>query len=235
LKIFKLLFLLLCLVASSFSKAQCDRVLVQGRVIDSLRPQSFYNLMVINKSFGKGIFGQPDGRFSIVANPNDVIALSTKGYPIYQFVATPDSNCQCHVLAYIEGLPQEIQEVIIRPLKTLEQIKEERASLAMRETKLVSGINILQSPITALYQAFSKKEQNKRWIAEQEYKDNQRKVVQELLRLYVAFDIINLSEEEFDDFISFLNIDSDFLKTATEMELIVYIKDKYDHFKNYKE
>ena len=120
-------------------------------------------------------------------------------------------------------------------LSVLEQIKEERASLAMRETKLVSGINILQSPITALYQAFSKKEQNKRWIAEQEYKDNQRKVVQELLRLYVAFDIINLSEEEFDDFISFLNIDSDFLKTATEMELIVYIKDKYDHFKNYKE
>ena len=81
----------------------------------------------------------------------------------------------------------------------------------------------------------SKKEQNKRWIAEQEFKDNQRKVVQELLRLYVAFDIINLSEEEFDDFISFLNIDSDFLKTATEMELIVYIKDKYDHFKSYKE
>jgi len=235
LKIFKLLLLLFCLGAFSTVKSQCDRVLVQGRVIDSLRPQSFYNLMVINKSFGKGIFGQPDGRFNLVANPNDIIALSTKGYPIYQFVATPDSNCQCHVLAYIEGLPQEIQEVIIRPLKTLEQIKEERASLAMRETKLVSGINILQSPITALYQAFSKKEQNKRWIAEQEYKDNQRKVVQELLRLYVAFDIINLSEEEFDDFISFLNIDSDFLKTATEMELIVYIKDKYDHFKSYKE
>jgi hypothetical protein len=123
--------------------------------------------------------------------------------------------------------------VIIRPLKSLQQIKEERAALALRETKLVSGINVLESPITAIYQAFSKKEQNKKWIAAQEYKDDQRKVVKELLRLYVSFDIINLSEDEFDDFISFMNLDTDFLKTATEMELILFIKDKYDHFQRF--
>ena len=168
-----------------------------------------------------------------MASPNDIIALSTKYYPIYQFIAYPDSNCQCQVLAYIERIPQEFQEVIIRPLKSLQQLKEERAALALRETKLVSGINVLESPITAIYQAFSKKEQNKKWIAEQEFKDDQRRVVKELLRLYVAFDIINLSEEEFDDFIAFLNLETDFLKTASEMELIMFIKDKYDHFRRF--
>ena len=125
-------------------------------------------------------------------------------------------------------------DVVVRPLKTLEQIKEERENLALRETRVVTGVNVLQSPITALYQAFSKKEQNKRWIAEQEFKDDQRRIVQELLRLYVAFDIIDLSEEEFDAFITFLNIDEQFIKTATEMELILFIKDKYDHFKSIK-
>ena len=96
---------------------------------------------------------------------------------------------------------------------------------------MVTGVNALESPITALYQAFSKKEQNKRWIAEQQYKDDQRRIVQELLRLYVAFDIIDLTETEFDAFITFLNIDEQFIKTATEMELILFIKDKYDHFR----
>jgi hypothetical protein len=124
--------------------------------------------------------------------------------------------------------------MVIKPLKTLSQIKEEREALAMRETRLVTGVDVLQSPITALYQAFSKKEQNKRWIAEQEYKDNKRKIVQELLRLYVASDIIELDEEEFDEFISFLNLNEDFLKTATEMELYLFIKDKYDHYKRIK-
>lgn len=211
--------------------AQCDKVLVRGRVIDTLRPQSFYNLMVVNRSSGKASFGQPSGSFSVYALPNELLALSVKQYPIYEFTVTPDSNCQCQVLAYMDRLPQEVAEVVVKPLKTLEQIKEEREALAMQDTRMVSGINMLESPITALYQAFSKKEQNKRWIAEQEYKDDQRKVVQELLRLYVAYDIIDLPETDFDAFMQFLNLNPDFLKTASEMELITYIKDKYEHFK----
>jgi len=211
--------------------AQCDKVFVSGRVVDTLRPQSFYNLMVINRSTGRGIFGQPDGYFSVYVRPNDKISLSTKDYPIYEFIASPDSNCQCQVLAYIDRLPTQIKEVVVRPLKTLEQIKEERKNLVLRETRQVTGIEALQSPITALYQAFSKKEQNKRWIAEQKYKDDQRQVVKELLRLYVAYEIIEMEEEEFDDFIIFLNADPDFLKTAAEMELVLFIKDKFEHFK----
>jgi len=211
--------------------AQCDKVFVSGRVVDTLRPQSFYNLMVINRSTGRGIFGQPDGYFSVYVRPNDKISLSTKDYPIYEFIASPDSNCQCQVLAYIDRLPTQIKEVVVRPLKTLEQIKEERKNLVLRETRQVTGIEALQSPITALYQAFSKKEQNKRWIAEQKYKDDQRQVVKELLRLYVAYEIIEMEEDEFDDFIIFLNADPDFLKTAAEMELVLFIKDKFEHFK----
>lgn len=215
----------------SMYDAQCEQVNISGKVLDTMRQQNFFNLMVINKTTGRGVFGQPNGHFSVYARPGDRIALSTKGYPVYEFIAKPDENCQCKVEAYVERLPQEVQEIIVRPLKTLEQIKEEREALALRETRTVTGVNVLQSPITALYQAFSKKEQNKRWIAEQQYKDDQRKIVQELLRLYVAFDIIELSESEFDEFITFLNLDEQFIKTASEMELILFIKDKYEHYK----
>jgi len=212
-------------------QAQCDKVLLSGKVVDTLRPQNFYNLMVINRTTGRGVFGQPDGSFSVYSHIGDKMALSTKEYPIYEFFVTPDSNCQQRIVAFIERLPQQVQEVVIKPIKTLDQIKEERKALALRETRQVTGIEVLQSPITALYQAFSKKEQNKRWIAEQKFKDDQRQVVKELLRLYVVYDIIELSEEQFDDFITFLNVDIDFLKTASEMELVVFIKDKFDHFR----
>jgi len=233
LKNFRSIFLLLIVLLSfqTALHAQCDQVFISGKVLDTLREQNFFNLMVVNKSTGRGVFGQPKGNFSVYARPGDRIALSTKGYPVYEFIAKPDENCQCRVEAYIERLPQEVQEIVVRPLKTLEEIKEEREALALRETRTVTGVNVLQSPITALYQAFSKKEQNKRWIAEQQYKDDQRKIVKELLRLYVAFDIIELSEADFDDFITFLNLDEQFIKTASEMELILFIKDKYEHFK----
>jgi hypothetical protein len=186
--------------------------------------------MVVNKTTGKGVFGQPNGKFSAYVSNGDQIVLSIKEYPKFRYLIIPDSNCQFLVYENIERLPQQLDEVVIRPLKTLNQIKEERAELAMRDTRMVSGISAFESPITALYQAFSRKEKNKRWIAEQEYKDDQSRIVKELLALYIAYDIIDLDENEFDSFISFLNINENFLKTASEMELVLFVKDKYEHF-----
>jgi hypothetical protein len=210
---------------------QCQRVLLTGRVSDTLRPQNFYNLMVVNRTTGRGVFGQPNGMFSVYAAPNDSISISVKGYSLYNLNVIGDSNCQSVQEIYLEGKPQEIREVVVTPLKSLEQIKEERSALAMRETRMVTGLEMLQSPITALYQTFSKKEQNKRWIAEQEYKNNQTRVVKELLRIYVVYEVIHLTDEQFDEFIAFLSMDETFLKTATEMELITFIQDKFEHFK----
>ncbi|MDB3905051.1 hypothetical protein N9335_01085 [Crocinitomicaceae bacterium] len=219
-----------CIFFISFSFQQCERVLLKGKLVDSLRPQSFYNLMVVNRTTGKGVFGQPNGSFSAYVSNGDQIVLSIKGYPKFNYTILADSNCQFLVFENIERLPQELDEVVIRPLKTLNQIKEERAELAMRDTRMVSGISAFESPITALYQAFSKKEKNKRWIAEQEYKDDQVRIVKELLALYVVYDIIELDTDEFDSFISFLNINENFLKTASEMELVLFVQDKYEHF-----
>jgi hypothetical protein len=134
------------------------------------------------------------------------------------------------IVGILDHKAVQFDEVVVRPLKTLQQIKEERAALSLRETRQVTGIEVLQSPITALYQAFSKREKNKQWISQMEYKDDQRKVLKELLRVYVAYEIVKLDEEEFDSFVEFLNVDEDFLKTASEMELITFIKDKFEHF-----
>lgn len=227
--------MLFCIVLALFAQEafsqKCDKVLFTGKVIDTLRPQNFYNLMVVNRSTGIGVFGQPNGSFYVYVSNGDSISISIKEYTTVNIVIKADSNCQVRKQFIIERKPQEIQEVVIKPLKTLEQIKEERENLALRETRQVTGLEVLRSPITALYQAFSKREQNKRWIAEQEYKDDQRKIVRELLHLYVAYDIIELSEEDFDAFIYFLNVNDSFLKTASEMELITFIQDKFDHFK----
>ncbi len=226
---------LFCIVLALFAQKafsqKCDKVLFTGKVIDTLRPQNFYNLMVVNRSTGIGVFGQPNGSFYVYVSNGDSISISIKEYTTVNIVIKADSNCQVRKQFIIERKPQEIQEVVIKPLKTLEQIKEERENLALRETRQVTGLEVLRSPITALYQAFSKREQNKRWIAEQEFKDDQRKIVRELLHLYVAYDIIELSEEDFDAFIYFLNVNDSFLKTASEMELITFIQDKFDHFK----
>ena len=228
----KIIFYISFLFVTSFSvhSQECEKVLFTGRVIDTLRPQGFYNVMVINRTNGRGVFGQPNGTFSVYVKNGDKISISCKGYPVIDVIVKADANCQDKVRFFIEGKAQEIAEVVIRPLKTLEEIKEERATLAMRETRQVTGIEVMAHPITALYQAFSRKEKSKRQVAEWEHKDNKSRIVQELLRTYVAYDIFELSEDEFEEFIAFLNINEDFLKTASELDLITFIKDKFEHY-----
>ncbi|MFT7345214.1 MAG: hypothetical protein ACI9XP_001808 [Lentimonas sp.] len=232
----KLCFSLLILFTSSgvVLSQECDKVYLKGKVTDTLRPQSFYNLVVVNITTGKGVFGMPDGAYDVYASINDSIILSIKGYQNISFKVNPDQNCQDNHQWYIEAKPQQIAEMIVRPIKSLNDIQEERETLALRETRTVQGLQAFQSPITALYEAFSKREKNKRWIAQKEYEDKQKALLQELLRTYVAFDIFDLTEQEFDDFIAFLNLDPDFLKTASEMELVTFIQDKFEHFKYYK-
>jgi hypothetical protein len=228
------LLLIICSLHFSFGQKneKCPKVMLSGKVIDTLRTQNFYNLMIVNRTTGVGVFGMPTGGYSLYVEQGDSITFSIKGYDQINYVVKADSNCQSKNTWYIQMLPQIVEEVIIRPLKTLAQIQEEREALAMRETRMVTGIEMLQSPITALYQAFSQKEQSKRAVAKLEYQDEQKAILQDLLHLYVAYEIFDLNEQEFDSFIAFLNINEDFLKTASELELVTFIKDKFEHFKS---
>lgn len=227
--------LIFILSLSSTLYSQCESVLFKGKVTDTLRFQSFYNMMIVNRTTGKGIFGQPNGTFSTYVNDGDSITISVKGYDLINIRIKADENCR-HVNNYsIVGKPYEFEEVVVRPIKSLEQIKNEREALALVETRTVKGIEAFQSPITALYQAFSKTERSKRKVEELKYMDSKRDIIKELLRTYVAYDVVRLTEEEFDEFIYFLNMDADFLRTATEWELIEFIKGKYEHFMYVKE
>lgn len=209
----------------------CEQVLVKGKVYDTVRPQGFYNLMLVNTSKGHGVFGLPNGSFSLYTKPGDTIAISVKEYLKRSYVVIPDSNCQFIIDLPMQSKVQELDEVIIYPLKSLEEIKKEREELSMRETRTVTGVDVFQSPVTALYERFSKTAKAKKRVAEMEHQDNINSVLRELLRIYVSHDVVGLQEEYFEDFVEFLNIDEAFLRTSTDYELIVFIKDKLEHYK----
>lgn len=239
-KLRKLYSTLLILFISAFSIAQedekssnnCDEVFLNGVVKDTARPQGFYNLMVINMSTRQGVFGGAKGDFSVYARVSDTIAFSVSGYGKKMIIVKADKNCQMDTTIYIDSKVQEFETVEIHPIKSLEEIKKEREDLSKRETRTVTGVNVLQSPITALYERFSKKAQSKQMVAEMEHQDNINSILKELLRVYVSYDVVYLEEEQFEAFVYFLNIDEHFLKTASDYELITYIKDKLEHYKS---
>lgn len=211
-------------------------ITIKGRVIDTNYSVGFYNLVVLNKSVGKGIFGEYNGKFNITVKKTDTIGISVRGYQtIYLSYADSAYQKTYSDRFYIQELAYTTDEVVVKPLKTLEELKEERANIAKREVPTVTVTNAIQSPITALYVAFSKREKTKRMIAEMEFQDKQDEVVREILRIYVHNDIFDLSKDDFDEFIRFLNLNTEFLKSASDYELVTYIKAKFEHFQKIKE
>ena len=233
--------LIIALFCSSFSFGQGANyndslITLNGRVIDTNFSVGFYNIVVINKTVGKGIFGEYTGNFTITVKKTDTIGISVRGYQtIYLSYADSAYHKTYNDKFYVQELAIVAEEVIVRPLKTLEELKEERANIAKREVATVTVVNAIQSPITALYMAFSKREKTKRYVADMEFKDQQEDVVREILRVYVHNDIFELTEDDFDEFIRFLNLNLDFLKTASDYDLVTYIKAKFEHFQKIKE
>ena len=225
----KLVFIFTFFQTKSYAQ-ECKTIQINGIVNDTFQKQPFYNLMLINQTTGKGIFGQPDGNFTLVADLNDSIVISVKGYTKKKFFVANQKNCKMELYVVLQPIVQTQKEVVVKPIKSIQQIKEERASLIKKETKITSGVEVFESPITAIYERFSKKVKSKQKVADLKFVDDQRKVLQEILRTYVAYEIIDLDSENFDNFISFLNIDANFLRQANDIELVRFIKDKFEHF-----
>ena len=55
--------------------------------------------------------------------------------------------------------------------------------------------------------------------------------MKDLFRLYIKHEIIDLSEDEFEAFIKYLNLSDEYIQNATQLELTMAIKGKYENFK----
>jgi hypothetical protein len=88
----------------------------------------------------------------------------------------------------------------------------------------------LNSPITFLYERFSKYGRNKAKLADLKNLEQKKDLLKELFRIYVKTDIMDLDESEFDDFILFMNLSDDFIKNSSQYDLTQYILLKFDEY-----
>ncbi len=225
--------LLLC---SKGSLSQTDstekKIIISGKVLDE-NGQPLSNAIIINKRSRAGQFGKADGTFVISCNQKDTIAITSLGYSTREFTFKDStSKASFAIELYLEVRAYRMPDVVIFAPRDLERIQNDIAGLGYNENDyMLSGINAAQSPITFLYQQFSKKEQSKRLAAQLENEDRKRDLLKDLFHHYVAYDIIDLNNEEFDGFIDYLNVSEDFLKSSTQYDFLIYVKDR---FKDYK-
>lgn len=218
------------LCATCLVHAQEPTITVKGRVFAADSERVFYDLMIVNRRTRSGSFAETDGRFTTTALRSDTLLIGAGGY-VTRTVPLNEYSDQELADLHITLRPWQIdlQPVAVLPERTLEQIQADIAKLGYKESDYrVSGVDAFQSPITFLYEEFSKRERSKREVAELRNEDRKRDLLRELLRKYVEYDIINLSDESFDDFIDFCAVPDEAIKGLSQYDFLIYMKKKYE-------
>jgi hypothetical protein len=211
--------------------AQTENITIHGRALDHNSKRVPINIMVVNQQTGTGTFANPDGSFSLSANRKDTIMITARDYSIKKICFRDSGTSSTYnIVVRLDSIHYDLAEVQIYPTRTLPQIHKDIDQLGnVPNTDTYKDVPFT-SPITLLYERFSRIEQSKRKVAQMEDQERMRQVLKDLLHLYIKNDIINLSDKDFDRFIDYCNLPEDFIKQATDYELVMAIKQKYQLF-----
>ncbi|MEO6902871.1 MAG: hypothetical protein ABI315_06925 [Bacteroidia bacterium] len=208
-------------------------IVISGQAYDLESKLPLPKLMVINKNTSRGVFADSESKFTIYAKPTDTLVFSAVGFMIKQ-IYLKDSIIKekYYINIPLERLYFKLKEVSVFAPRTLKEIDKDISSLdSLRSYRTFQDINKFESPITYLYERFSKFGRSKQKVALWENEDLKRNILKDLFRIYIKYDIMNLSEEEFDAFIIYCNLSEEFIKNSTQFELVMAIKGKYESFK----
>jgi hypothetical protein len=231
-------FLIHTIVILAFSLSQISgkaqsTIKIAGKVFDrDNKTLPLSQTMIINKRTNNGTFADAEGKFSLTILPSDTIIFSAIGFRV-KSLCFKDSVASGIIYFDIalHKLQFELKEVSVFANRSLNEIQNDIDKLGVRKTYSAEGINSFESPITALYERFSKFAKSKQRVAEWENEDLKRDILKDLFHLYVKYEVIDLKDDEFDAFVKYLNLSDAFIQNASQFELVMAIKGKYESFK----
>lgn len=216
---------------SFLAQTPCDSALVVSGWIFQGDNQIVPASMAVNRNSGGGVFVERDGSFLVRACTGDTLVFGALGYYSVEKVVVESMRTES-VNIKLKKLEVELGTAEVFAPRTLNQILREIETLGYDEKDYrVSEIDAVQSPITFLYQKFSRIEKSKRLVAELENTDKRRDLLQELFVKYVDYDIIQLDPSEFNDFAEFCDPGDQLLKEWTQYEFITYVKRQFAIYK----
>ncbi|MFI5134257.1 MAG: hypothetical protein ACHQD9_00260, partial [Chitinophagales bacterium] len=223
----------LLMTATFFCQAQTKiPIIIDGQAIDALTHRPVKPLQIINLTNIQRTYGDSSGNFIIEAGKNDSLVFISRGYET-TYLCYKDSLLQkIYTLTIrLNKVTVELPEVIVQSQRDFEQVHKDAQSLGYNKNDyMVHGMEILQSPFTYLYQLFSTREKDIRGYAELENEGKKKQLIKELVNNYMSLGILKLDPSEVDNFVDYIEVPDDFLKTVDEYDFISYLQFQADRF-----
>lgn len=207
-------------------------VIVNGKARNINNQNDFVGLMVVNKQSGQGKFAEAGGVFTVKCNKSDTLLVGARGYHTYEIVLADSADKSVYNLdILLVKLRVNLPEANVFAERELSEIRRDIEKLGYNQRDyMLSGVDAFNSPITFLYEQFSRREQQRRLAYQLINEQKRRDLLKELFVKYVNYDIIDLSPEQFDAFIDFIAVSDQFLQRTSQYDFIIFVKKKYQDF-----
>ncbi|CAN5139179.1 hypothetical protein BH09BAC5_BH09BAC5_08990 [soil metagenome] len=235
---FILSFILCCVITAVRSQPTTNPpITVRGNIFDKNDSNLSLSPIIINKHTGTGQYFSSGAGFTITGNKSDTFLITAGGYEVRRICFLDSAlKTEYFIRIALQVKINNLTQVAIYPVKELDQIQKERAAIAKEQTRQTIGItDAVSSPITYLYERFSRDGKSREAVAILENEDNKREILKELFRTYNRAGVIVLEESEYDSFINYLNIPENFLRSASDYDLAVLIRYRYLQYRNAQE
>ncbi len=233
-----------------------DRVIVAGYVFEenSSEPLPYVNVYV--KQTRIGTITDTSGYFMLTAKVNDTLTFSSLGYDKKYVVLTDSaSESMKPLIVFLNTRVYQINSVDIIALKKYKQLEYEITNMSLPDDDYTyamrnfpfrpvdidyysrvnaPGFGLVFSPISALYDMFSKEGKERRKLEEIQGKDYLAAILDEKVSTSYVMELTGMTFEETNEFILWCNFSPDFIMRLTEYDLISVIGYKYKQYKNLK-
>jgi hypothetical protein len=202
-------------------------VQVKGVVFDADSNALLDSVTIIVKNTSRIMQNKTDGSFSVFVKPSDTLIFGIYGYKV-KYLCFKDSSASkdySNVKVQMLHLSEEMNEVTIKESRTQREIRRDMRDLGMEHAAALQKA-MVTSPVSAIYDRYSKKALTHQLLIEYEYELAKCNLIYELLDIYNRQGIINIPPDQYKAFVTSLNLGWDYLGSAGDYDLAVFIKQK---------
>lgn len=198
---------------------------LKGTVVDGESGRSLGTITVLNMTTQNYAYTNVIGQFTLPASAGDKVSFSREGYRT-QFITVSADNMTALRIEMFK-LSIQLEEFVYRPLYTPYQLDSmERKSTYQRALAREKGGSVM-SPVTALAELFSKRsKQIYRFQKSFNYWESQ-KFIESRYSAGLVEQLTGLKGDTLAYFINANPIPYDYARAASELELKVWIRERY--------
>jgi len=239
-----ILFMICYYVTATF--AQDDFGYFYGRLVSikSLEPVSYSHIINLNNNIGA--ISDSTGYFNIWASRTDTLLISAISYEYKKIYLQDYEESEYSEYIYLDEKIYTIPEVRILYLGDYNDFKYKLLNLQLPEEYKINPLisktlphnypeiipePTIGSPISLMYNMFSKEGKSVRKLKELESEQNIEAQIREVFNEDIIEQITGLKSDSLLKFIKYCNFSSEFILQISQYNLYIEISNKFDEFK----